>query len=126
MERRSLHKSDAPRKCRLCYCRFMATDLTIPREFKRRALRAMPRRRIAKVILYGSRARGDARPDSDWDIAVFVRGRPTPRDWSTLAYISYDLQMETGAFIQAFPLPLRHANRKAGFHYNVSKDGVAV
>jgi predicted nucleotidyltransferase len=36
----------------------MATDLTIPREFKRRALQAMPRRRIAKVVLYGSRARG--------------------------------------------------------------------
>jgi uncharacterized protein len=104
----------------------MATDLTIPREFKRRALRAMPRRRVAKVVLYGSRARGDARADSDWDIAVFVRGRPTPRDWSTLAFISYDLQMETGAFIQAFPLPLRHANRKASFYRNVSKDGVAL
>jgi predicted nucleotidyltransferase len=43
----------------------MATDLTIPREFKRRTLEAMPRRRVAKVVLYGSRARGDARRDSD-------------------------------------------------------------
>jgi predicted nucleotidyltransferase len=56
----------------------MAKDLSIPREFKRRALQAMPPRRIAKVVLYGSRARGDARRDFDWDIAVFVRGgRPT-------------------------------------------------
>src|SRR5712691_6430858 len=59
----------------LCFA--MAKDLSIPREFKRRVLQAMPRRRVAKVVLYGSRARGDARRDSDWDLAVFIRGRPT-------------------------------------------------
>ena len=30
--------------------------------------------RIERVVLFGSRARGDARPDSDWDVAVFLRG----------------------------------------------------
>ena len=73
----------------------MVRDLSIPREFKRRALKAMPRRRIAKVVLYGSRARGDARRNSDWDLAVFIRGRPTTRDRSVLSGISYDLMMET-------------------------------
>lgn len=104
----------------------MTTDLTVPREFKRRALRAMPRRRIAKVVLYGSRARGDARADSDWDIAVFVRGRPTPRDRSILSFISYDLMMETGAFIQAMPLPAKHERLDYSFYRNVRVDGVAV
>lgn len=28
--------------------------------------------RIERVVLYGSRARGDARPDSDYDVAVFL------------------------------------------------------
>lgn len=104
----------------------MATDLTIPREFKRRALRAMPRRRIAKVILYGSRARGDARPDSDWDLAVFVRGHPTDRDLSILSDVAFDLLMETGAFIQAFPFAARHEQRESSFYGNIRKDGVPV
>jgi predicted nucleotidyltransferase len=104
----------------------MAKDLTIPREFKRRAVKAMPRRRIAKVVLYGSRARGDARQNSDWDLAVFVRGRPTPRDLSVLSHIAFDLLMETGAFIQAFPFPANHAQRQSSFYRNVRKDGVAV
>jgi hypothetical protein len=28
--------------------------------------------RLERVVLFGSRARGDARPDSDYDIAVFM------------------------------------------------------
>ena len=30
---------------------------------------------VEKVILFGSRARGDYRPDSDYDILVVVKGR---------------------------------------------------
>src|ERR1700676_634348 len=29
--------------------------------------------RLERVVLFGSRARGDPRPDSDYDIAVFIR-----------------------------------------------------
>ncbi|MEB3759506.1 MAG: nucleotidyltransferase domain-containing protein [Desulfurococcales archaeon] len=29
---------------------------------------------VERIILFGSRARGDAREDSDWDILVVVRG----------------------------------------------------
>ena len=29
--------------------------------------------RLERVVLFGSHARGDARPDSDYDIAVFLK-----------------------------------------------------
>ncbi len=32
--------------------------------------------RLDAVVLFGSRARGDARPDSDWDFLVIVQGLP--------------------------------------------------
>ena len=32
----------------------------------------------AEIILFGSRARGDARPDSDWDMLVLLDGKVTP------------------------------------------------
>ncbi|WKN46121.1 nucleotidyltransferase domain-containing protein [Tunicatimonas pelagia] len=31
----------------------------------------------AEIILFGSRARGDARPDSDWDVLVLLDGKVT-------------------------------------------------
>ncbi len=53
----------------------------------------------AKVILFGSRARGDARPDSDWDILVVTQ---TPELVSAERQILddlFDLELDTGAVI---------------------------
>ncbi|WP_294073792.1 nucleotidyltransferase domain-containing protein [Sphingomonas sp.] len=38
--------------------------------------------RVERVVLFGSRARGDAKPDSDYDIAVFIRDAGTFTDES--------------------------------------------
>ena len=37
------------------------------------AVRALYGDRVERIVLFGSRARGDARPDSDYDVAVFLR-----------------------------------------------------
>jgi hypothetical protein len=52
----------------------------------------------------GSRARGDARADSDDDIAVFLRDM-TDRgaELQRLAYLSTNTIGETGAFVHALP-----------------------
>ncbi len=59
------------------------------RAFRRNAERALPGK-VAAVILFGSRARGDARHDSDYDVAVLIKGlddrRPIDHMLSDIAY----------------------------------------
>ena len=59
-----------------------------------------------KLLLFGSRARGDNVPESDADVAVIFRGRITDR-WSVKRLIiedTYPILVETGLYIQAWPL----------------------
>jgi predicted nucleotidyltransferase len=61
---------------------------------------------LAGAILFGSRARGDHRPESDVDSAVLLRGsrgnflntKLSPAD------ISYDVRLETGILIEPLPI----------------------
>ena len=87
----------------------MATaDLALVREFKRRAEQALPGR-IVRVMLYGSRARGDAHDDSDWDVAVFLKGEPTPTDRRVLSNIDFELMMKSVSMCRPSPSILRGA-----------------
>ena len=58
------------------------------------------------ALLYGSRARGTHKPDSDADIAVILKGEPENRYQvaGPLADAAYDVLMETGIYIQPLPL----------------------
>ena len=60
--------------------------------------------RLDRVVLFGSHARGDDRPDSDYDIAVFLKSLPDR--WAELDRLA-DLRVsfidETGAFFDVKP-----------------------
>ena len=52
------------------------------------------------------RARGDAKPDSDYDIAVFIKDPGTfTGDSERLAAITTDILTAKGAIISATPFP---------------------
>ncbi len=58
---------------RLYYSRLMTgTEKNILEQIKQRVLAIEPE---AEVILFGSRARGDAREDSDWDLLILLDGK---------------------------------------------------
>lgn len=56
--------------------------------------------RLERVVLYGSRARGDTRPDSDYDIAVFLRDMPDRAvEPNQLADLGADILYDTGELV---------------------------
>jgi predicted nucleotidyltransferase len=59
---------------------------------------------LERVVLYGSRARSEARSDSDYDVAVFLRGMADrAAEMNRLAGISTDILHESGECIYAMP-----------------------
>jgi uncharacterized protein len=88
---------------------------------------------IVHAILYGSRARGDAVPDSDADVALVIDG-PKRRTMDVALEMSddeMDVLMETGVMVSALPIwlddwndPSRHAN--PFLIANIKREGIAL
>lgn len=81
-----------------------------------------------KTILYGSEARGDARPDSDIDLLILLdKDTITLDDKMTLTAPLYDIELETGIQINPFIESLREwGKRFTPFYENIMKEGVLL
>ena len=84
----------------------------------------------ATIILFGSFARGDNRPDSDLDILILLNKDKVNRDdEKRIKYPLYDIEFETGQIISPLVLSkpdweTRH--RITPFYDNVVKEGVVL
>jgi predicted nucleotidyltransferase len=61
---------------------------------------------LEDILVFGSRARGDARPDSDVDLVVILEDgewQPWEEKWF-LSGLAYDAMIEPGLWIQAWPV----------------------
>jgi predicted nucleotidyltransferase len=84
----------------------------------------------ADVILYGSRARGDANEYSDYDILVLTNGPADIPVHEKMIESVYPLELDTGAVLtlaiynkQQWDTPLYRA---MPFHKNVDREGVLL
>ena len=91
----------------------------------RQALGRLYGNRLERVVLYGSRARGDARPDSDYNVAVFLRDMDDRGEelWR-LADLSSSLVDETGDVVHAMPYPTGAYNERTPLMREIRREGV--
>ncbi len=70
------------------------------------AKRIRQRYAVKEILLYGSRARGDHRPDSDVDVAIVLDGARQRRIdlVEGMAIPAWEIMMETGVDISPFPM----------------------
>ncbi|HXO03400.1 MAG TPA: nucleotidyltransferase domain-containing protein [Stellaceae bacterium] len=91
----------------------------------RAALDALYGDRIERVVLYGSRARGDAREDSDYDVAVFLHELTERwREVHRIVEVETDILDDTGAVINAMPFPAGAYRQRTGFMREIRLEGV--
>ena len=90
----------------------------------RAALDEMYGDQIERVVLFGSRARGEAHPDSDYDVAVFLK--QLPDRWSELHRLA-DLRVklidDTGAFFDVLPYPAAAYAQRSPLMREIRLDG---
>jgi len=90
----------------------------------RAALDAIYGERIERVVLFGSRARGDACPDSDYDVAVFLENfGEFSAELDRLVDLETDILFDTGAVINALPFPAGGYAERTGFMHELRRDG---
>ena len=82
----------------------------------------------AEVILFGSRARGDYRQDSDWDFLVLLEIPLTPELKNEIRDRLYELELEAGDILSAriHEKAAREKLEVTPFYQNVEQDGIAI
>jgi predicted nucleotidyltransferase len=81
--------------------------------------------RLERVVLFGSRARGQAQPDSDYDIAVFLRDlQDREAEMNRLADIATDILYQDGEFIHAMPYRAGSYNDQTTLMQEIRAEGI--
>ena len=82
-----------------------------------------------RAILYGSRARGDARKDSDWDILIILDKDTLDRsDYDNVSYPFVLLGCDLGQEINPIMYTTKEweSSRITPFYENVTRDGIVL
>ncbi|HEY5391090.1 MAG TPA: nucleotidyltransferase domain-containing protein [Hanamia sp.] len=83
----------------------------------------------AEIILYGSRARGDRRKDSDWDILVLTDYPASVEKEKMFRDKLYDLELKIGEPISIFIFSKQDwkaTQRITPFYKNVTSEGIQL
>ena len=91
----------------------------------RAALSEMYGDRLERVVLYGSRARGDATEDSDYDVAVFLKNLSDRwAEADRIAVAAPGILNETGVVIHAMPYPAGSYRQRTPLMHEIRREGL--
>ncbi len=84
----------------------------------------------AIAYLFGSRARGDNRPDSDWDLLILVdNDKVTNEIEDKFREDLYEIELESGQIISTFIYPKNYWNTSmiySPLYKNVNNEGILL
>jgi uncharacterized protein len=84
----------------------------------------------AQAFLFGSRARGDNKPDSDWDILILINNLTvTSEIEDRFRDVLYNIELESGQIISTFIYPKSFWNNSLKYsplYRAVKKEGVKL
>jgi uncharacterized protein len=81
--------------------------------------------RIERLVLFGSRARGEAHPDSDYDVAIFLKDFTDRRqEVRRMVAVVTDIVEETGAVIHPMPFRAGAWQERTPLMHEIRLDGV--
>ncbi len=91
------------------------------------AIAAMPK--ATKVILFGSRARGDAKNDSDWDLLIVIdKEHIEENDRQQYTYPFWELGWQLNSMIHPILYTAKdwQARKGSPFYNNVESEGIQI
>ncbi len=83
----------------------------------------------AQVIVFGSRARGDARRESDWDILILIDNPVSTEIEKSFRDNLFDLEIETGEVLSTFVYQKKEwdtRHKVTPLYRNIKKEGVRL
>ena len=88
--------------------------------------------RLQQVVLYGSRARGDAHHESDIDVLVVLRDEPSAADRRLASTLASDVETSTNAWVLLSVVVMSRARlealraRERLFALDVDREGIVL
>ena len=82
----------------------------------------------SRILLFGSRARGESRKDSDWDFLI-LSNRTVDRDFQNRIFDSlFEVELETDEVLTGIVQNLTIWNdlKLTSFYQNVLRDGIEI
>jgi predicted nucleotidyltransferase len=84
----------------------------------------------AEIVLYGSRSRGDAVIESDWDLLILVDGPTTDERTDRIRHRLYEIEWESGEVLSSIVRNREEWNsgiyQTLPFHQRVEQEGIKL